>query len=199
MSNLDLETLAADAKETKPAASKITLDEVRALAEQQKLLEQELIDLEARVEAKKKELKDVCEYKLPNMLTEIGLKDLTLSTGEIIEMQDNIFASINETNKEEAHKWLREHNFQDLIKNVVSVTFGKGEDKFAESLVANIEAMGAKGDLSYGTLDQKEQVHNSTLRAFVKQRLQDGLELPLATFGVFEGKITKIRKPKIKG
>lgn len=192
----DLAADAAASQARKSTSSTVTLAEVRALAEQQLVLEVEVETLEAQLDAKKKELKDVAEYKLPELLLDAGLPSLTLSDGSTISVQDNIFASIGDDNRDAAHAWLRAAGHGDIIKNVVSVTFGKGEDDYAKLLIHNIHVMADNNALKYGTLAQQEQVHNATLRAFVKERLKAGDPLPLETFKVFEGKIAKIKKSK---
>ena len=125
---IDLDDLAEDAEAAKKPVSTVTLAEVRALAEQQAVLEAEVENLESQLKAKKDALKDVAECLLPGLLADVGLTSLSLADGTKLEVQDNIFASIDDANREAAHAWLREHGHGDLIKNVVSVTFGKGED-----------------------------------------------------------------------
>ena len=201
-SDLDPADLAADALASQTlrarSASPVTLDEVRSLAEHQLLLEVELEALEAQVDAKKRELRAVSEEQLPNLLLDAGLPGLTLADGSTINVQDNIFASIGDDNREAAHRWLREQGLGDLIKNVVSVTFGKGEDADALLLLHNIQEMGDNDALHFGAVEQKEAVHASTLRSFVKERLKSGLPLPAETFKLFEGKKTVIKRPKRK-
>lgn len=198
---LNLDELAHDGlaqQQAKQAAvTTVTLNEVKALAERQSVLAQELEALESQVVAKKEELRQVAEEKLPTMLIEIGLPSLTLADGSVITVRDNIYASIDDSNRVAAHKWVRDHGFGDLIKNTVSVVFGKGEDDDAKLLMSNIEVLASNGTIKFGTLDQKEQIHNSTLRAFVKERLKSGSPFPGETFKLFEGKVAELRKPKL--
>lgn len=193
---LDLDQLEADAKEARPRL--ISLNEVREVAERQKLLEEELAALEAQAVVKKQELKKVAEEELPELLNLVGLPSITLADGSIIEIADNISASITDENRSAAHQWLRDNALGDLIKNVVSVTFGKGEDKDAELLVHNIRVMADQGSINFGTLDQKEAVHPSTLKSFVKERIKSGEPLPADIFKLWIGQIAKIKKPKVK-
>ena len=58
--------------------------------------------------------------------------------------------------------------------------------------------MGDNDALHFGAVEQKEAVHASTLRSFVKERLKSGLPLPAETFKLFEGKKTVIKRPKRK-
>lgn len=197
---LTIEELAADAQaQQQPKADRIvTLNDVRALAESQKVIEEQIEALEAQITLKKAEHKKIAEYELPEMLNFVGLPSITLSDGSTITVKENIHASITDENREAAHTWLRQNGYEDLIKNVVSVSFGKGEDKDALLLVHNINVMADQGALKFGTVDQKEAVHASTLRAFVKERLKTGEPLPVETFKLFIGQVCEIRKPKVK-
>jgi hypothetical protein len=193
---IDLDQLEADAQAAAPRM--VSLAEVRALAERQKLLEEELAALEAQVVVKKQELKQVAEIELPELLTLVGLPSITLADGSVIEIADNISASITDENRGPAHAWFREIGAGDLIKNIVSVTFGKGEDEYAQLLVHNIQVMADQDAIKYGTLDQKESIHPSTLKAFVKERLKAGEPLPAETLKLYIGQTAKIKKPKVR-
>lgn len=197
---LNHDDLAKDAQDQQKTAQEriVSLNDVRILAEKQKLLEEEVEALEAQVLNKKAELRKVAEEELPELLNMVGLPSITLADGSIIQVTENISASITDENRGAVMTWLRANNLEDLIKNSVTVTFGKGEDKEAERLVAKITIMAKTEDFHFGTLDQKEVVHPSTLKAFVKERLKEGLPLPADTFKLFIGQVCRIRKPKIK-
>jgi len=84
---------------------------------------------------------------------------------------------------------LRDNHFGDLIKNDVSVSFGRGEDNDAEKLVEHIEGLGL-------VHKQKESVHYQTLKAFATEQHQKGASLP-DEFGVHVANKTKlVRKRK---
>jgi hypothetical protein len=138
------------------------------------------------------EIYQIERISLPDALTQLGLKELTLSSGAKITAAELITAGISEENRPAAHQWLREHGFGDIIKNEVTTTFGKGEDEQALKLIELIKG----SDIKCGSVEQKERVHPSTLSAFVKERVKSGEAFPLETFKVFIGNIAKIKKPK---
>ena len=63
----------------------------------------------------------------------MGLQKFTLTDGAEISVKPIYAASIPRDRKEEAFQWLRDHEFGDLVKNNVTVTFGRGEDDIAKS------------------------------------------------------------------
>ena len=74
-----------------------------------------------------------------------------------------------------------------MIKNQVSATFGKGEDVTATEFVDKIQELGY-------TPQQKLWVEPMTLKAFVREQINEGKEIPMEKFGVFVGAETKISK-----
>ena len=73
----------------------------------------------------------------------------------------------------------------------MSVSFGKGEDDTALETMTLLEKEGLFPD-------QKESVHPSTLKAFVKERIESGDNAftpdTQKLFSVYQGKRTKITK-----
>jgi hypothetical protein len=90
-------------------------------------------------------------------------------------------------NEMEAFNWLRNHEFDDLIKNTVSVNFGRNEDENARTFLNLVEKQGYSAA-------QKTDVHPSTLKAFVKERIEQGDEIPMELFGVFVGQRATIKR-----
>ena len=141
--------------------------------------------------------KDINEYEtviIPDALTNLGLKNFTLASGAGIELIDVVAASIKEENKEAAHDWLRKNNHGDIIKNNVTIVFGKGEDKFATKAMKLLLAQREKGSIKFGDIAQKEAVHYQTLQAFVKSQIKNGDTVPVDLFSLYIGQAVKMTK-----
>lgn len=189
--------LKADAADKKPV-SETSLNMVRSIAEQMVALEAEIEADSAAIAVKNDKLNEIKQKTLPDMMNEIGLGSVKLIDGTIIEVVEQVGCGISPDNKEAAHKWLRDHGFGDLIKNQVTVSFGKGEDKDAELLVHNIRVMADNDSLHFGELVQQESVHSSTLKSFVKEQLKQGTPIPVDTFKIFVGQVAKMKAAKTK-
>jgi hypothetical protein len=121
------------------------------------------------------------------MLTEMGLSYLKLADGSSVEVKTNYSATITQANKEKAFNWLRENGLGDIIKNELTVSFGRNEDnKAAEYAVL------AKGQGYQPT--QKLKVEPMTLKALVRERIEGGKPLPTEIFNVFIGNKTTIKR-----
>ena len=107
---------------------------IQSLADQIQLLE----GLISRIEKSENNLKDLKKEHdrlsgevIPTMMAEMGLAHLKLSDGSTVDVKPNYSASISIANREKAFTWLRENGLGDIIKNEISVSFGRNEDNKA--------------------------------------------------------------------
>ena len=121
------------------------------------------------------------------MMEEMHITKLKLKDGESVEIKKIYGASIPQQHQEAAFTWLRDNDLGDIIKNDITVTFGRGEDNKA-SEYANL----AQGQ-GYEPV-QKIGVHPQTLKAVVRERLESGREMPSDLFKTYAGNSTKITR-----
>ena len=164
-----------------------SLKEMADLCAEQAALEDEMRQLEEQLKAKAKAARKLSQEIIPAKMSELGLESLTLKDGSSVKVKQLVQASIPVKYREEAFQWLRDNGHGDLIKNQVSATFGKGEDDSASNFIDKIEELGYQPN-------QKVWVEPMTLKAFVREQIARGSELPMDKFGVFVGAETKISK-----
>jgi hypothetical protein len=109
-----------------------------------------------------------------------------MEDGSSIEVKPFYSASITEARRAEAFQWLRDHGFDDIIKNTVSVRFGRGEDELCNRLLGMLGQQGFP-------VEQSEKVEPSTLKAWVKERVTRGEQFPMELFGAYIGKKASIK------
>jgi len=163
------------------------LRQVSGLVRQQLILEQRVEDLAAELKKAQADLAHISGDALPAALAEHGLTELKMADGSKVTVATVISASITKEKAYEAHDWLRANGHADLIKNTVSVSFGKGEDEKAAALISQLDEEG-------WAPDQKEAVHPSTLKAFCKEQIERGTAIPSELFGIYIGQKTTIKK-----
>ena len=151
---------------------------VADLAKQIAVQEQTVASKQEELNKAKKELLRLTDEELPSVLTEMGLSGLKLDDGSEVTIKKIFGASIPNDQKEEAHQWLRDNGFGDMVKNIVSVNFGMGEDEQAHAMKKQLQDAGLDPE-------QVERVHSSTLRAWVKEQTEKGNEFPMELFGAF--------------
>ena len=154
-----------------------------------KQLEDELVEKEEELKELKRHIELVSGEVIPTMMQEMNISTLKLADGSSVEVKPVYGASITTANKEAAYTWLRENGLGDLIKNEITVSFGRNEDNKA-SEYANL----AKGQ-GYEPV-QKLKVEPMTLKALVRERLESGQEMPSDLFNVFAGNRTKVTRSK---
>ena len=163
---------------------------LKSLANQVKILreleDQVKIDDEL-LKDKKRELERISGEVIPTMLSEMGLSSLKLADGSAVDVKPYYGANISEKNREAAYNWLRSNGLGDIIKNEITVSFGKDEDNKATTYVNLARGQGYQPT-------QKLKVESMTLKALVQERIEKGVEMPLDIFNVFVGNRTKLTR-----
>ena len=91
--------------------------------------------------------------------------------------------------KEQALTWLRDQGLGDIVKNNVSVSFGRGEDDKAKQLLDLAVSNGFEPQ-------QKSDVAWNTLTALYQERVKAGLDMPSDVFSLWIKDKTKISRKK---
>ena len=157
-------------------------DLVRALRNVEKQIE----DAENHLKALKQEKHKLSVENIPALMDEMGVERLDVD-GLTVERKMMVHASIPQDRKDEAFAWLRENNLDDIIKNDITCSFGKGEDNMAGDVVGMLQVRGFDPKT-------KTHVHPSTLKAFVKERVTEGKPIDLDMFGAFIANAAQIRR-----
>ena len=164
----------------------ISLDQMASLA-------RALVDADGSVEQAELNLKDakerarvLREETIPSAMQELGLEELKLDTGEKLTVKQDVYAAIPAAQKEQAFQWLEDNGFGGLIKVEVTADYRKGEAEVAMALYKELQERGLQ--VEFG-----QSVHAQTLKAFLREQLAAGANVPLDLFGarpVWTAKIT---------
>jgi len=153
---------------------------LRAMEDQLKIMEDAL-------KTKKKEIDRVSGEVIPTMLSEMGLSQLKLMDGSSVDVKPFYSATISAQNKDRAYNWLRTNGLGDIIKNDISVSFGRNEDNKAAKYAELAKSHGFQPT-------QKLKVEPMTLKALVRERIEAGKEMPTEIFNIFVGNKTTIKR-----
>jgi len=163
------------------------IDKLANKIKEMQTIQKDIDQNEEYLKQRKKDLEQLSGEAIPTMLTEMGLTYLKLADGSSVEVKTNYSATITQANKEAAFNWLRENGLGDIIKNELTVSFGRNEDNKA-ALYAEL----AKGQGYQPT--QKLKVEPMTLKALVRERIEAGTPMPTEIFNVFIGNKTTIKR-----
>jgi len=149
-------------------------------------VEQQIEDAENHIKSLKQEKHRLSVENIPALMDEMGVERLDVD-GLTVERKMIVSASIPKDRKDEAYSWLRENGCDDIIKNDVTCSFGKGQDNSAKNVIAILQDAGFDPAT-------KTHVHPSTLKAFVRERVTDGKPIDLDMFGAFISNAAQLRR-----
>jgi len=149
-------------------------------------VEDQIADAETHLKSLKQEKHKLSVENIPALMDEMGVERLDVD-GLTVERRMVVSASIPVDRRDEAYTWLRENNLDDIIKNDVILSFGKGQDNLAGDVVGLLKDRGFDPST-------KTHVHPSTLKAFVKERITDGKPIDLDMFGAFVNNTAQIKR-----
>jgi hypothetical protein len=187
------------AEDAKAALKKIT-DMVNLM----RLAEENVAIAEQDLALKKERLLKIERVDLPELIRESGMMAVTLEDGVMVTIVDDIDCGVSVERRPIAYDWLRDHNAGGLIKMVVGVSFGKGEEEKAGKLLLELSK-------KYGpdAAFDKEDVHYQTLKSYIKGQIAAAAEFdgdpkqapavpPAELFGIQPYSKAKITMPKVK-
>ena len=165
-------------------------DNIQSLADQVEKLDslQKRLELqEDNLKNTKKQFEHLSGEVIPTMMAEMGLSHLKLMDGSSVDVKPFYSATITKANQEKAFNWLRNNGLGDIIKNEISVSFGRNEDTRAADYADLAKSHGFQPT-------QKMKVEPMTLKALVRERIEAGKEMPTEIFNVFIGNKTTIKR-----
>jgi hypothetical protein len=182
MSNIDFEE-----DQTKMLGKTENIQSLADQVEKLNTLDQQVVLLEKDLKQKKKDFEYLSGEVIPTMMAEMGLSQLKLMDGSSVDVKPNYSANITIANRDAAFNWLRTNGLGDIIKNEISVSFGRNEDNKAADYAALASERGYQPT-------QKLKVEPMTLKALVRERIESGKEMPTELFNVFVGNKTTIKR-----
>ena len=170
------------------APSQVTQTDPDKLSEEIKKLQ----DLQQEIQNYKDKIKDLqdsesyySEIIIPDLMNSMNLKTMKLKDGSEIEISNKFFATALAEKRPEACQWLRENGLGNIVKNEITVRFGKDEDNKATQYATLARGQGYEPE-------QKVSVNAGTLRVALRDLHERGGQIPSEYFSTFAGYQTKI-------
>lgn len=164
-----------------------SLANISELANRQVALEDLLNRMSEATAKVSNQLRDISENRLPLALQAAGISEFKLADGSKITTKTEYYPSIQDEHKDATYEWMA-MNGHDIVKNEVSCKFNKGSDAEAMEAYNKLEELGFEPT-------KKMSIHASTLKAWVKKSLEDGIQLP-DTINVFTVNKAVIKRGK---
>lgn len=152
-------------------------------------LENEVVDLEARLSKAKSALHDQNTRATPTAMSVAELNSMTLDNGFRVEVKPFIQGSINKEDPDPAYDDITSRGEGSIIKWQVVLQFGKDETERASEAADLLRDRGYEPGIKLG-------VHHQTLQAYLRRHFQDK-GFPLQTlYNGSAGLRAKIQRPK---
>lgn len=155
---------------------------VRRLNEKQEQID----ETEKYLKELKAEKQRIAFEHIPMLMDEMAIERIDVD-GLTVKLKPFVSASIPADRKQDAFNWLREHGLDDIIKNDIIVSFGRGQDNKAGDMMYDLEQKGFHPE-------QKTHIHSMTLKAFVRERVEKGLPIDLDMFGAFVARTAEVKR-----
>ena len=166
--------------------SKEQLNIISELAADMLQLEAEIEEVEQLLKEKKQAHLKIAQGSLPEAMLALGLTELKHISGAKLSVETFYQAKIPVNKEKEAYAYLERTGNDAIIKTDLTAKFGKGEKEEAERIFNVLKDHGVIPAMKTG-------IHHSTLRAFVKEQIESGTDLPLEAFGVYVGNKIKVK------
>lgn len=180
------------------AASSPATEQVKALANEAKSLDQQITSLKALLDSATARFNVIKTKEMPDAMARLGSsiwRDPDDKTNSV-EIVDFVSGSLPKPTDEDDYEgaarraaaidWLEQNEGESLIRTVVEFTFPKGEHNRALNLVGKLREEGFEPSVNSG-------VHPKTLQAFVRQRMKAGEPVDTERLGVFAGRVAKMK------
>ena len=163
-----------------------TTKNLSGLVRQLRVVEQEVEEAETLLKNLKAERQKLSTQMIPDLMDEMGVERVDVD-GLTVTKKQIVAASIPVDKRELAFDWLRDRGLDDIIKNDVVCSFGRGQDNLAKDAFWTLKDKGLEPST-------KTHIHPMTLKAFVKDRVEQGQEIDLDLFGAFLTNAVEIKR-----
>lgn len=161
---------------------------LRQLADELTQAEMEVEHLQKELEFAQDKVKGLVNHRIPDATDGID-GELDLGDGRKLVIKEEIRASIAGEKKKPAIQWLDENGYEALVKRQLVFEFDRKDVEKYKMFVRVLKEAGVEV-----VMTEKFDVPWQTITSWVRQRLKDGDEIPLETFGVFRQRTAKIKE-----
>lgn len=162
--------------------------QLKGLAQEQADLEAKIAELTAELAKATADHKDVSERKLPSLMETMGLDYMKFNTGLEVKVSEHIHTTIPKDKQTAGFGWLDANGHGKLIKREFVIKFPREEEAWANKFAADLAKRKKPVDL-----EMKKSIHPGTLKAFGKEQLSKGIELPEDGFSVHRNKVAELK------
>lgn len=179
---LDFDKLADAVKDEQKATLSLT-DFKKAVDNWQKLIG-DISEIEQKLKELTIEERRYSEDVIPSMLALGGITKLPLDNGRVVEVKNDLHASLPKARLAEIMTDIRTRGAEDMIKNIITIPLDKGKDNVAAEIEQKALELGLEAERS-------ESVAPQTYKKWLRTRMEAGESVDLAFYGAYS--VTKAK------
>ena len=171
-----------------PHVSPDTLKEISRLATSAVHLERMIQIGEEELDKLRKQFNELRFDLIPSLMLEAGLASFKLTDNSTVKVEDYVQGSLPKgtIERQSAIIVLEQSGGEALIRNQVIADFERKEHNKALSIARELQDRGLN-------VKVQQDVHHSTLQAFVREKLKRGEQLAYEKLGIFVGRRAVIK------
>lgn len=149
----------------------------------------EMVDqMEEDLSAAKQALQALNTQVIPDMMTELGMDEVT-QRGWKIKVGEFVSGSLPKepAARQKAIDWLTANDAGELLKTQLAVNFTRSQHNDALALADTVRQSGFEPSV-------ESTVHPQTLMAFARERIKNGEPLDIETLGLYTGRVAKFKR-----
>lgn len=169
-----------------------TLKKLRLLARAQNAFEElstAMGELKSKVDAA---AIDLGAKVIPSIMDDVEITHFGLTSGHQVVIEEKIHASLPKEKRDVGCDWLEKNGHGHIVKRTISVPLSTKQGKVADKVLKALEK--ALKDVPDVEVVNVREVHHSTLGAWARERLREGDEFPMDTFGIHRQRVAKIKE-----
>lgn len=135
------------------------------------------------------------EKELPEAMRAIGMSEFKLVDGEPVSIVEKLIGS--QLTDDEGLAYVESHDGGSLIKTAVMVELDRGDLEAAREIIQELRQHRYAN--RFKSLSLSRYVHQSTIAAWVRELIADGVDVPLEKLGVYRRTTALVgeRYPKV--
>jgi len=164
------------------------IERLRAHADEASSISDQIEETETLLKALKARRQQLANKVMLDLMLDLGIDDFTRK-GIKYTIKDYLSGTFprDPIDRQMAFDWLEENGFGEIIKNIITVSFPKGDNDRAEDCMETLRDLGCRPE-------RTKSVHPMTLKKHAKEYLEDGRPINLDILGLTAGQTVNIKK-----
>lgn len=168
-------------------SSENNLGRLSELAEELVRAQEAVEDAEDVLKTAQRRVRQLAQFDLPEAMDDVGMAEFKTASGLVVTVKDDVQAG--DLKRYDGLEWLRAEGEAGCIKTLVGIPFTAGSAADADELVERLAGEGIAAT-------KTEVVNNQTLKALIRRKLADGVDVPMQSLGANPIRVARVKQAR---